>query len=308
MTILLQSKENLDFFLLTTDFDKIILKTRKKSYIFNVQCLNADIIKDLELIIPTNRHFEFSLLSYNRVINSISEALLAYFISLHTLRMCYLQTNQYMHIVFAHAFPVFLTNIDFKKKILNLLDKIVNMKQLLILPEQDLVLVEVNNKSQSINQLLTKYKKVERKNIKTKIVKNLNVNKVLISWKKFCKYRFSQEVDNELINLFEFLYSNNDFYTTELWLGNNLFAQSLVFKSITHNILFDVLAPWDYKYKNYSPGIFLSVSNIKDAYKTKMNYSLCYGKYKYKDDITRFFNPKKTNNILNESQKNNNKT
>lgn len=143
---------------------------------------------------------------------------------------------------------------------------------------------------------LESYLKISDKERKT-IAKNkkVNIREVLFSeeffefWKTYYKERFQVIVDEKYLSFYKFVFKNSQFKLYQYDVNRKIVAYNVCYFSETQKIIYDIAFPWIVYENTYRIGIFSIIVNLARALNKGWGYSLCYGKYDYKDSIMKYF-------------------
>lgn len=142
---------------------------------------------------------------------------------------------------------------------------------------------------------LEPYLKICNKERKT-IAKNkkVNIREVLFSesffafWKMYYRKRFEVSVDEKYLSFYKFVFENLQFKLYQYDVNRKIVAYNVCYFSETQKIIYDIAFPWILYGNTYRIGIFSIIVNLTRALKKGWGYSLCYGKYNYKDSIMKY--------------------
>ncbi|MEK3661917.1 hypothetical protein BSK49_10780 [Paenibacillus odorifer] len=191
-------------------------------------------------------------------------------------------------ITFAHAFPLSLAS-QFRDSMMKILDEVIQLKQLVLIPSSELVLVDTKNCEKNLEILNKKYNKLLKKNDGLVVKLTRDLPHLFDDWKLFCNDRFDEDVDNILIDIFKKIYIEEEVTVKEFWLGDECMCRCLLYYDHKNKIVFDIIAPWNMKYKKNRPGIYSLLINIIEATSIEYKYCLCYGEFPYKQKILEYF-------------------
>lgn len=142
---------------------------------------------------------------------------------------------------------------------------------------------------------LKSYYKICNKERKT-IAKNkrVDIREALFSeeffefWKVYYKERFQVTVDEKYLSFYKFVFKNPQFKLYQYDVNRKIVAYNVCYFSETQKIIYDIAFPWILYEGTYRIGIFSIIVNLKRALNKGWGYSLCYGKYDYKDSIMKY--------------------
>ena len=132
----------------------------------------------------------------------------------------------------------------------------------------------------------------ERKTIRKN--KRVNIQEVLFSdeffkfWKIFYLKRFQLNVDEKYISFYKRVFNNPKFKLYKYTIEEKIVAYNVCYFSETQKIIYDIAFPWIKCKDIYRIGIFSIIVNLTRALNMRWGYSLCYGKYDYKDSIMQY--------------------
>lgn len=125
--------------------------------------------------------------------------------------------------------------------------------------------------------------------------KRVNIREVLFSeeffefWKVYYKERFQITIDEKYLSFYRFVFKNSQFKLYQYEVERKIVAYNVCYFSETQKIIYDITFPWIMCKDTYRIGIFSVIVNLTRALNKGWGYSLCYGKYDYKDSIMKYF-------------------
>jgi len=197
---------------------------------------------------------------------------------------CFFVDNEQVDIVAFHAIPLHVTTsiIDF---VIEHFDGMLYHNQIGLFLKNKNNHVEVITNT-NVGCMHRKYKKVLKKNQKTQLTATTDLMACLEYYKKYCSIRFSSEVNNNLLELlYQFYSADNSIKIYSIAVDDQIVGYSVILLDDDNRVLYDMLCPWDMSQKEYNLGKWVAIKNIELAYQKKYAYSLCYGRFPYKDEI-----------------------
>jgi hypothetical protein len=117
----------------------------------------------------------------------------------------------------------------------------------------------------------------------------LDVDRLAVVWRHFCERRFATQLSDDHLDFLKLLWRMPGFTATEYRDSTGFVVASAAYRDAESGALFDMLAPWSLHSAWRRPGIFTAVMNLLAAGRDGMSYSLCYGRYSYKEHLVSGF-------------------
>lgn len=185
-------------------------------------------------------------------------------------------------IVFDHAVPLAFTPKLYDQAI-NHINLLVTTGNLMILSRKQFLIVDPSLMKK--NEILYRHRRLLRKNIDTKVTHLDNFDELLKHWKDFVVKRFNYIPDDEGLLMLKSIFNTQETNIVVYMDKEEYVSSNLRYIESTNKIIFDVIAPWSYQYSKLSPGLYSAVKNLLLAKDMGYRYSLCYGRYAYKNTI-----------------------
>lgn len=203
-------------------------------------------------------------------------------IGLTELGCSFIYNAKVFEVSFAHAIPL-NRDLFLKKYTIDNLDACLCNHQIVFLPHDSLYIIDHIDK-EKMELLCRKEKRTIAKNQETVIIETDFSQDFFDFWKWYVNDRYNTVLDDDFISFFKHVYSQGPFKLYAYLQKNKLVAYSVCYYSNEEKILYDVLFPWK-KNSAYRIGIYSIIRNIEEANNIGWGYSLCYGKFPYKDAI-----------------------
>ena len=191
--------------------------------------------------------------------------------------------NEIYDLNLSYALP-----LNKEKKVLQFviknLDLCLQNKQIVFLPNSSLYSYSKVNFDE-LNSIYISEKRTIKKNKDVHIYETIFSEKFFEFWKEFDENRFNEIQTIEFRNFFKFLYNVLDFKIYKYVIDQTTIAYNVCYFSEENKIIYDVLFPWVYDKKTFRIGIFAIIKNLEKCSEMQWGYSLCYGKFPYKDKI-----------------------
>lgn len=108
-------------------------------------------------------------------------------------------------------------------------------------------------------------------------------------WEEYDYTRFGERQSKEFKEFFWKLYSSSPTFQLYRYSQNGeAFAYNVLYFSQNQKVIYDVLFPWENANSVYRIGIFSIIKNLQMAVESGWGYSICYGKFEYKDQIWKY--------------------
>ena len=184
---------------------------------------------------------------------------------------------------FAYAVPLNRDNF-LKTYTINNLDACLKNGQIVFLPSDSLYIVD-HIEEDAIKLIHRKEKRTIKKNLET-IISHANFTQDFFDfWKRYDFNRYGETQTDAFIRFFKNVYSSASFELYEYIYDNEIVAYNVCYLSQNQKVIYDVLFPWEKSNNVYRIGIYSMIKNIEKAFSMGWGYSICYGKFDYKDSI-----------------------
>jgi hypothetical protein len=160
--------------------------------------------------------------------------------------------------------------------------------QVYVMSHSDLYLIEKISLRPYL-KTCTKEKKTIAKNKRVNIIETLFSEEFFEFWKKYYKERFQITMNEKCLSFYRFVFKNSQFKLYQYEVDSKIVAYNVCYFSETQKIIYDITFPWIMYKDTYRIGIFSVIVNLTRALNKGWGYSLCYGKYDYKDSIMKYF-------------------
>lgn len=90
------------------------------------------------------------------------------------------------------------------------------------------------------------------------------------------------------MSFYKFVFKNSQFKLYKYEVNGKSVAYNVCYYSEIQRVIYDVAFPWTTYADTYRLGIFSIIVNLKRALDENWGYSLCYGKYDYKNSIMKY--------------------
>ena len=184
---------------------------------------------------------------------------------------------------FAYAVPLNRDNY-LKKFVLDNLRFCLKAKQIVFLPAETLYLFNTIPQK-GLLRIIHDERRTIRRNVLTSIEEVDFSSDFFDFWKDYDRVRFNEIQSREFQEFFKYAYDTDFFHLFKYTVDDHLIAYNVCYYSENQKVIYDVLFPWKEYYKAYRIGIYSMIINLQRASKIGWGYSICYGKYKYKNDI-----------------------
>lgn len=159
--------------------------------------------------------------------------------------------------------------------------------QIYVMLHSDLYLKE-NISLESYLKICNKERKTIAKNKRVDIREALFSEEFFEFWKVYYKERFQVIVDEKYLSFYKFVFKNPQFKLYQYDVNRKIVAYNVCYFSETQKIIYDITFPWILYEGTCRIGIFSIIVNLTRALNKGWGYSLCYGKYDYKDSIMKY--------------------
>lgn len=255
-------------------------------------------------IIPTKNHYGEQIEELQRLLHieqgqvpnidkkpaacSIYDAMLLTAVGLLCRYVFCEQDGKKYDITFSYNFPIFFETELIRKNIDNI--ELFADANLISLAEcGDFLRTEVNDELK-YNSFIRKNQRVIKKNDKdVEIQYDRPLKEVLLRWQKYCFTKFDTIYNDQVIQAYLKVYSEQGFQTRTFVLDGNIIAQGVTFRSYQSNTLYYCIFSWDDTYKSRSPGIYAFCKAVQECHQGRIAFSFCYGNQRYKTNLLRDF-------------------
>ena len=159
--------------------------------------------------------------------------------------------------------------------------------QVYIMPHSDLYLYKKIS-IKSYFKVCNRERKTIDKNKKV-IIREVSFSEEFFEfWKAYYRERFQIIVNEEYLSFYKFVFKNSQFKLYKYEVNGKSVAYNVCYYSEIQRVIYDVAFPWTTYADTYRLGIFSIIVNLKRALDENWGYSLCYGKYDYKNSIMKY--------------------
>lgn len=159
--------------------------------------------------------------------------------------------------------------------------------QVYIMPHSDLYLYKKIS-IKSYFKVCNRERKTIDKNKKV-IIREVSFSEEFFEfWKAYYRERFQIIVNEEYLSFYKFVFKNSQFKLYKYEVNGKSVAYNVCYYSEIQRVIYDVAFPWTTHADTYRLGIFSIIVNLKRALDENWGYSLCYGKYDYKNSIMKY--------------------
>ena len=198
------------------------------------------------------------------------------------------QDGKKYEITFSYNFPIVFESELIRRNINNI--ELFADANLISLAEcGDFLRTEVHDELK-YNSFLNRNQRLIRKNDREIIIQyDRPLKDVLLSWQQYCFTKFDTIYNDQVIQAYLKVYSEQGFQTRTFVLDRNIIAQGVTFRSDQSNTLYYCIFSWNESYKSRSPGIYAFCKAIQECHRTRTAFSFCYGNQSYKSNLLKDF-------------------
>ena len=198
------------------------------------------------------------------------------------------QDGKKYEITFSYNFPIVFESELIRRNI-NHLELFADANLISLAECGDFLRIEVHDELK-YNSFIRRNQRLIKKNDRDiKIQYDRPLKDVLLRWQEYCFTKFDAVYNDQVIQAYLKVYSEQGFQTRVFVLNGNIIAEGVTFRSFQSNTLYYCIFSWDESYKSKSPGIYAFCKAIQECYQDKIAFSFCYGTQRYKSNLLRDF-------------------
>ena len=208
-------------------------------------------------------------------------------LGLTILNNVFIFNDDYFELSFAYAVP--LGRDEFLKKFtMDNLSDCFGTHNIVFL-KSDSLYIKAHLDEDGLGRLCKKNKKTILLNKDVAIEQVPFTDRFFQFWEKYDYERFNEVQTESFKNFFKNVYTSTSAFRLYQYSKNGeVFAYNVLYFSENQKIIYDVLLPWLKKKEIFRVGIYSAIYNLKLAADLNWGYSLCYGKFPYKDQIWKY--------------------
>ena len=198
------------------------------------------------------------------------------------------QDGKKYEITFSYNFPIVFESELIRRNINNI--ELFADANLISLAEcGDFLRTEVHDELK-YHSFLNRNQRLIRKNDREIIIQyDRPLKDVLLSWQQYCFTKIDTFYNDQVIQAYLKVYSEQGFQTRTFVLDGNIIAQGVTFRSDQSNTLYYCIFSWNESYKSRSPGIYAFCKAIQECHQSRTAFSFCYGNQSYKSNLLKDF-------------------
>ena len=198
------------------------------------------------------------------------------------------QDGKKYEITFSFNFPIVFESELIRKNINNI--ELFAGANLISLAEcGDFLRTEVNDELKYGSFLRRNRRLLNKNDREIKIQYDRPLKDVLLTWQEYCFTKFDAFYNDQVIQAYLKVYSDQGFQTRTIVLDGNIIAQGVTFRSHQSNTLYYCIFSWDESYRSRSPGIYAFCKAIQECHQSRIAFSFCYGNQRYKSNLLKDF-------------------
>ncbi|MBR0514963.1 MAG: GNAT family N-acetyltransferase [Clostridia bacterium] len=198
------------------------------------------------------------------------------------------QDGKKYEITFSYNFPI-VFETEFIRSNINNIDLFADANLISLAECGDFLRTEVDDELK-YNSFIKRNRRLIKKNDREiKIQYDRPLKEVLLRWQEYCFNKFDTNYNDQVIQAYLKVYSEQGFQTRTFILDGNVIAQGVTFRSFQSNTLYYCIFSWDESYKSKSPGIYAFCKAIQECHRSRIAFSFCYGSQRYKSNLLRDF-------------------
>ena len=191
-------------------------------------------------------------------------------------------------VTFSYNFPIVFETALIMRNI-NSIDLLADANLISLAECEDFLRTEVDDELK-YNSFLRRNQRLIRKNDREiKIQYDMPLKDVLLRWQEYCFTKFDAKYNDQVIQAYLKVYSEQGFQTRTFVLDGNIIAQGVTFRSNQSNTLYYCIFSWDESYRSKSPGIYAFCKAIQECHQGRIAFSFCYGNQRYKSNLLKEF-------------------
>jgi hypothetical protein len=182
------------------------------------------------------------------------------------------------HATLAYAFPLALDPAwrDWTDRHADLL---IGGRQLVLVPASDLVAVEPAGDPER------RHRRLLRRHEQTSVREHSNLPDFLADWADFVLWRYGTLPSASERDALRTVLEMAGCTVRDFVRSGEVIARTVTCAHVQSRTLFDLLAVWDPRHAVLRPGILSAVHNLIDAASRGYRFSMCYGRFPYKDHV-----------------------
>ncbi|MGH2732792.1 MAG: hypothetical protein ACRDJG_07625 [Actinomycetota bacterium] len=182
------------------------------------------------------------------------------------------------HVTLSYALPLALDS-GWRTWSEDHLAELIEAAQLVVLPAADFLVVQPSG------QIQRRHARLLRRHAATMILEHDDTDAYLWHWAAFVAQWFGRSVSAHEQAVLGDMLAMSGCHVGDIVHGSSVIGRSVTCIHPASRVVFDLMTTWDPGAAHLRPGVFAGVHNLLDAFDRRLRYSLCYGRFLYKDEI-----------------------